>query len=84
MKKYPLQIEVLHDDDCATVISRGHHDSKEFMVAVMDYGYGYIPEHPRHGFGKTVPCRSGEYTYKVQISDTKTRGAYPVTYVSEL
>jgi hypothetical protein len=82
-RSYPLKVECLHTDDTKTLMSKGHQDPAEFMAACEEWnggplqGWGKV----RHGWGRTVPDRTGEYKFLMLSAKPHSRGAYPITTV---
>jgi hypothetical protein len=84
-KTHPLEIEQLHGDDEAFLMSRGHHDPKAFRAqAVIDWGLRTGPseagddiETPTHGYMRIVP-RDG-YSNWHEPAKGPGPGAFPVT-----
>lgn len=73
---YPLVIEELSNGE-PLFISRGHHDTHEFLHALRRYGVDRVTEAPEHVYFKPVPRKTGGfqfYEYPHRIS-----GAFPVT-----
>jgi hypothetical protein len=70
-------------DETKTLMSKGHQDPAEFMKACEEWyggplkGWGKV----RHGWGRTVPDRTGEYTFLMLPAKPHARGAYPTTTV---
>ncbi|WP_289140904.1 hypothetical protein [uncultured Pseudomonas sp.] len=82
MRKYPLEVNSV-GSDTYIVMSRGHHDLREFMVeAVKDYE-GWNLGGAVHKWCKSVPDRSGEFDTRYVFVDEGTRGAWPATYAFE-
>lgn len=81
-KAYPLDIENV-GEDTYILRSKGHHDFHEFMRAVRAEGYTWPLGMPAHYWCKTVPTHKDGYRCEYAIVPEGTRGAYPVTYVTE-
>lgn len=87
-KTYPLEIEQLHGDDEAFLMSRGHHDPEAFRAqAVIDVGLRTGPieagdeiETPTHGYMRIVP-RDGHCNWH-EPAKGPGPGAFPVTTAS--
>lgn len=82
-RSYPLDVQCLFTDDTKTLMSKGHHDEAAFTAACEEWyggplkGWGKV----RHGWGRTVPDSTGQYTYLMLPAKPHARGAYPVTTV---
>ena len=82
-RTYPLALECLYTDDTKTLMSKGHQDPAAFMKACEEWygaplqGWGKV----RHGWGRTVPDSTGEYTFLMLPAKPNARGAYPTTTV---
>lgn len=83
VRRYPLDVECLYTDDTKTLMSKGHQDRAEFMKACEEWnggpveGWGKV----RHGWGRTVPDSTGQYTFLMLPAKPHARGAYPTTTV---
>lgn len=74
MKKYPLLIENIGEDDYA-VMSRGHQNLVDFCAAVRE-SYDWPLGWPEHKWFRAIPSSEGTmYVPAVKNS----RGAFPVT-----
>ena len=82
-RAYPLEVQCLYTDDTKTLMSKGHQDKAAFMAACEEWyggplnGWGKV----RHGWGRTVPDSTGEYTHLMLPAKPHARGAYPVTTI---
>lgn len=82
-RAYPLEVQCLYTDDTKTLMSKGHQDPAAFMAACEEWyggplkGWGKV----RHGWGRTVPDSTGEYTHLMLPAKPHARGAYPVTTI---
>lgn len=74
---YPLEIENVGEDTC-TVMSRGHHDPAEFMLAVRADGFDWPLGMPKHIWLRCVPPPDGYATWYVEAK-AGARGAFPAT-----
>lgn len=81
-KPYPLEVENV-GEDTYILISRGHHDIHEFMLAVREAGYDWPLGVPTHIWMKTVPTRRDGYRCWYEPVPAGTRGAWPCTHVQE-
>lgn len=81
-KQYPLDVESV-GSDTYIVMSRGHHDLDEFMVAVNKDYEDWKLRNPEHKWCKTVPDRSGQFSCRYVFVKPGTRGAWPATYAWE-
>lgn len=81
MRKYPLNVESV-GGDTYIVMSRGHHDLKEFMQAAVDQYSGWRLGGPEQVWCKTTPLR-GENGVRYNFVNESTRGAWPATYCWE-
>lgn len=82
MKTYRLQIENVGEDDYI-LMSRGHHEFKEFMAAVKEAHTSWPMGQPEHKWIKAVPTRREGYKCIYSECDPDTRGAFPATYCYE-
>ncbi|MEH6483087.1 MULTISPECIES: hypothetical protein [Pseudomonas] len=82
MKTYPLEIESV-GSDTYIVMSRGHHDLEQFMIAALAEYDDWNLGGPEHRWIKTVPCRSGEFSSLYMPVKEGTKGAWPATYCYE-
>lgn len=75
--KYPLSLENI-GEDVYSLMSRGHHDLKEFDALVKKEYSSWFKclGHPEHAYFKQVFHRYVE-------CKPETRGCFPVTYVTE-
>lgn len=78
-------LQCLYTDDCTTLMAKGHHTVTAFLAACeawhggpMD-GWGKV----RHGWHRTIPSRSGEYTALMIPAKPHARGAYPTTTITD-
>ncbi len=76
-KQYPLEVENV-GGDTYIVMSKGHHDHKEFMKAVQD-SWDWPLGKPEHVWIKSTPNNVDGGSY-FNIVDKSTRGAFPATY----
>lgn len=82
-RTYPLDVVCLHSDECRTLMSKGHHETGAFLLAVEAWngapldGWGRV----RHGWHRTVPDASGEYRTLMVPAKPHARGAYPTTTI---
>ncbi len=82
-RTYPLDVTSLSDGDSTTLMSKGHHDPAAFLEACELWidgpikGWGKV----RHGWGRTVPERTGNYAFMVHAAAPHARGAYPTTTI---
>lgn len=82
-KLHPIDIVCLHDDQCRTLMSKGHQEADAFLAACHEWhgapltGWGKV----RHGWHRTVPDRSGEHTAWMVPAKPHARGAYPTTTI---
>lgn len=78
---HPLAVECLYDDECKTLMSKGHHGTAEFMAACEEWnggpmsGWGKV----RHVWLRNTPDSSGDYEFRVWPAEPHTRGSYPAT-----
>lgn len=88
VRRYPLELVCLHSEDCSTLMSKGHHEPDEFLSACLEYvkrewdcqslkDFGRV----RHGWHRTVPDQSGEYTWLMVPAKPHTPGAFPTTCI---
>ncbi len=81
--KYPLEVESI-GEDVYILISRGHHDIREFMRKVREEGYDWPLGVPQHIWMKTRPAAPGSgYRSWYDVVAKGTRGAWPATHVQE-
>lgn len=83
-KPYPLAVECLYTDDTKTLMSKGHHDPAAFLAEVAAWNGGPLEGRwgkVRHGWHRTVPDSSGEYTTLMIPAKAGARGAYPTTCI---
>lgn len=80
-KIYPLKIENIGEDDYK-LMSRGHHNFKDFMKIISEYR-NWSMGFPIHIWFKAVPTRKQGYNCIYVEVNNKTRGAFPVTYTQE-
>jgi len=82
---HPLEIRNASGDDCATLMSKGHHSSTAFLAAARAYwdeplrGFGA----PAHSWWRSVPDSTGEYSSRYHEASAHARGAFPVTYICQ-
>lgn len=82
-RAYPMELVCLYTDNTKTLMSKGHQDHAEFMRACEEWygapleGWGKV----RHGWGRTVPDRTGEYQFLMLPAKPHARGAYPTTTI---
>lgn len=82
-RTYPLEVVCLHSDTTKTLMSKGHQGPVEFLKACEEWngeplkGWGKV----RHGWGRTVPDRSGNYKFLMFPAKPHARGAYPITTI---
>jgi len=74
---YPLQIKNV-GEHTFMLMSKGHHDPLEFMLAVRKAGFDWPLGTPTHGWFKTVPnnVEGGSLYHRVS---SKVKGAFPAT-----
>jgi hypothetical protein len=82
MKTYPLKIENVGEDDYM-LMSRGHHDFKQFMEACYIAHPNWSMGNPVHIWFKSTPDRRSEYSCRYTEVSENVRGAFPVTYTVE-
>lgn len=82
--RYPLQVVCLYSDECRTLMTKGHHEQAAFLAAVqiwngapLDGRWGQV----RHGWHRTVPDSSGQYSSLMVPATPHAPGAYPTTSV---
>lgn len=83
-RTYPLEVQCLYTDDGTKMLmSKGHQDPAEFMKACEEWYGGPLQSwgKMRHGWGRTVPDSTGEYTSLMLPAKPHARGAYPTTTV---
>ena len=80
--KYPLEIENV-GGDVFMVMSRGHHDATEFMVAVRDAGYNWPLGNPKQVWCKSVPNSVDGCGVIYAFVDKGSKGSWPATISSE-
>lgn len=87
MSKYPLEIENI-GADTYILMSRGHHDFREFMKAVKESRPTWPMGKPYHVWFKTIPAK-GDYNEVMGWSsryvetNKESRGAWPATVTME-
>lgn len=84
VRRYPLEVQCLYTDDTKTLMSKGHHDVDEFLHACAEWNGGPLIRwggKVRHGWGRTVPDRTGQYHFLMLPATPHARGAYPVTTI---
>lgn len=83
MKNYPLLIEYCTEFEGYSVLnyySKGHHDKKEFLDAVMgDYEYKGNIEDVRHLHAKLTPSPTGGMM--MNFKKQQCRGSFPITVI---
>lgn len=83
VRRHPLAVKVLHTDECAILMSKGHHDSAAFLDACAGWnggdlvGWGAV----KHGWFRNVPDSTGEFQWLMHPATPHARGAYPATTV---
>jgi hypothetical protein len=81
MKKYKLEVENIGGDDYV-LMSRGHHNFKDFMKEVKKVYKTWPMGKPYHSYFKVIPY-CGNYAYLYIPCDKNTRGCFPVTVTEE-
>lgn len=85
--RYPLEIENI-GADTYMLMSRGHHDFKEFMKAAKEAHPSWPMGKPEHVWYKTVPARGGYAevigfdSMYIEVAEG-VRGAWPATLTIE-
>ena len=80
-REYSLDIQNV-GEDTYTVLSKGHHDPAEFMLAVRADGYDWPLGMPEHIWLRCVPPPDG-YVFWYVEAKAGTRGAFPATQAYE-
>ncbi len=85
VRPYPLEIQNCSGDDCATLMSKGHHDPAAFKAAAEAYWGEPLNgfDQPMHMWWRAVPDRSGDYRYMYHEAKPGSRGAFPVTTITQ-
>ncbi len=85
VRPYPLKIENCSGEDASTLMSRGHHATKEFMAAARAYWGERLRgfDGPYQMWWRTVPDRSGDYKCRFIEATPGARGAFPVTAITQ-
>lgn len=85
VRPYPLDIRNCSGDDCATLMSKGHHDKAAFLKAAEEYWGEPLSgfDAPEHTWWRSVPDRTGEYHCMYHEAKPHTRGAFPVTVICQ-
>lgn len=86
VRPYPLDIRNCSGDDCATLMSKGHHDKAAFLKAAEEYWGEPLSgfDEPTHMWWRWVPARPGE-DYRGYYHEAKpgARGAFPCTAITQ-
>lgn len=84
VKHYPLNVQGCICDTGYAAMSKGHHDSAEFEVAVSEWWGEELAgwEKPRHTWWRAVP--DVEYRCRYIIAKPFSRGAFPVTFMETM
>ncbi len=81
-KQYPLEIKNTGEHSYQ-VMSKGHHNPHEFMLAVRAAGYDWPLGNPEHVYLKAVPNAHEGGLYYHRLNKPNKRGAFPATVASE-
>ena len=84
-KEYPLDVTLLNSDDCTTLMSKGHHEPVAFIKECEAWNGGPLEGWSgiKYEWGRTIPCRDGEYAFLMIPAVPHSRGAYPTTTVEK-
>lgn len=82
---HPLKIQNCSGEDAATLMSKGHHGKTAFMKAARSYWGEALKgfDGPYHTWWRTVPDRTGDYRCRYHEAAPHSRGAFPVTAITQ-
>lgn len=85
VRRYPLEIHALNGDDCATLMSKGHHDADAFMAAAKEHWGAPLKGFDKlmHDWWRAIPDSTGDYRFMYHPAKPGTRGAFPVTAITQ-
>ncbi len=85
VRGYPLDIQNCSGDDCQTLMSKGHHDAAAFLAAAEEHWGAPLNgfDKPMHDWWRATPDSTGEYKFMYHPAKPGSRGAFPVTVITQ-